>query len=42
MEFKGMDLIGILVMAAVAVGFLLFVMLIVARLYRRATKEVSP
>lgn len=41
MDFKGMDLVGILVMATVAVGFLLFVLLVVARLYRRATKEVS-
>ncbi|KFN50036.1 flotillin family protein [Arenimonas composti] len=41
MEFKGMDLMGILMIAAVAVGFLLFVMFIVARLYRRATKEIS-
>jgi uncharacterized membrane protein YqiK len=41
MDFKGMDLVGILVIAAVAVGFLLFVLLVVARLYRRATKEVS-
>jgi uncharacterized membrane protein YqiK len=41
MDFKGLDLVGILVMAAVVVGFLLFVLLVVARLYRRATKEVS-
>lgn len=41
MDFKGLDLVGILVMAVVAVGFLLFVLLVVARLYRRATKEVS-
>jgi uncharacterized membrane protein YqiK len=35
------DLISILVLAAVVGGLLLFILLIVARLYRRATKEVS-
>ena len=35
------DLITILVLSAVVAGFLLFVLMVVARLYRRATKEVS-
>ena len=35
------DLISILVLAAVVGGLLLFILLVVARLYRRATKEVS-
>jgi uncharacterized membrane protein YqiK len=39
--FKDSDLMGILIIAAVAAGLLLFIMLVVARLYRRATKEVS-
>ncbi len=42
MDFlKGADLLGIIVLAVVAVGFLLFVLMVIARLYRRATKEVS-
>ena len=42
MDFlKGADLLGIIVLAVVAVGFLLFVLMVIARLYRRATKEIS-
>lgn len=42
MDFsQGIDLVGIAVVGAVALGFLLFVLLIIARLYRRATKEIS-
>jgi uncharacterized membrane protein YqiK len=35
------DLMSILILAAIGGGALLFVLLVVARLYRRATKEVS-
>lgn len=35
------EMITILVLSAIVAGFLLFVLLVVARLYRRATKEVS-
>jgi uncharacterized membrane protein YqiK len=42
MDFsQGIDLVGIAVVGAVALGFLLFVLLVIARLYRRATKEIS-
>ncbi|HPF74569.1 MAG: flotillin family protein [Rhodanobacteraceae bacterium] len=39
--FDGLDAMGIIIIAVVALGFLLFVLLVVARLYRRATKEIS-
>ncbi|MDX2298698.1 MAG: flotillin domain-containing protein [Xanthomonadaceae bacterium] len=42
MDFsQGIDLMGIVVAGALALGFLLFVLLVIARLYRRATKEIS-
>jgi uncharacterized membrane protein YqiK len=42
MDFTNMaDLMSILVLAAVAVGGLLFLLFVLARLYRRASKEVS-
>jgi len=42
MDFsQGIDLVGIVIVGAVALGFVLFVLLVVARLYRRATKEIS-
>ncbi len=37
----GFDLMGIVLIAAASLGFVLFVMLLLARLYRRASKEVS-
>ena len=38
---QGIDLMGIVAAGALALGFLLFVLLVIARLYRRATKEIS-
>jgi uncharacterized membrane protein YqiK len=37
----GFDFIGIVLVAGAILGFVLFVMLLLARLYRRASKEVS-
>ena len=42
MDFlKNTELMSILVVAVVGGGLLLFVLMVVARLYRRATKEIS-
>ncbi|MFN7386720.1 MAG: flotillin family protein, partial [Lysobacteraceae bacterium] len=37
----GLDFMGIVLIAGASLGFILFVMLVLSRLYRRATKEVS-